>query len=119
MNADQIAEIQPALREAFDGAPITCVTFEVEGDQERWLQVVDQTINAAYPHADDPESRLRALPGVSGLRISSWEAWKFVTLECPGWDAGSLATWIDAYFVAVLACKAGDYHVDVTCENLR
>jgi hypothetical protein len=118
MNADQIAEIRPALREVIDGAPDTCVTFEVEGNQARWLQVVDHTINAAYPHAEEPEPRLGALPRVSGLRLTGWEAHKFVTLELPDWDVGSLATWIDAYFVAVLACEAGDYHVDVTYETL-
>ena len=118
MNADQIAEIRPALREVIDGAPDTCLTFEVEGNQTRWLQVVDHTINAAYPHAEEPEPRLGALPKVSGLRLTGWEAHKFVTLELPDWDVGSLATWIDAYFVAVLACEAGDYHIDVTYETL-
>ena len=119
MNADQIAEIRPALREAIDGAPHCCVTFEVEADPERWLQVVDHTINAAYPHADDPEPRLKTLPGVSGIRITGWETQKFVTLELSEWDLGSLGEWIDAYFVSVLACEAGDYHVDITCETLK
>lgn len=118
MNADQIAEIRPALREVMDGAPDSCVTFEVEDDQDKWLQVVDHTINAAYPYADNPEQRLKALPGVLGLSITGWEAQKFATFELPEWDVTSLAGWIDAYFVAVLACEAGDYHVDVTYEKL-
>ncbi len=118
MNADQIAEIRPALREAIDGAPDSCVTFEAEGDQEKWLQVVDLTINAGYPHSDDPELRLKTLPEVSGLSITAWEAQKFATLEVTEWDVTSLAEWIDAYFVAVLGCEAGGYHVDVTYEKL-
>jgi hypothetical protein len=118
MNADQIAEIRPALREVIDGAPDSCVTFEADGNQENWLQVVDRTINAAYPHAEDPESRLKTLPRLLGLQVTTWEAKKFVTLELPDWDLASLAAWIDAYFVVVLGCEAGDYHVDVTYETL-
>jgi len=59
MNADQIAEIRPALREVVEGAPDTCATLEVEGDPEKWMQVVDRTVNAAYPHCDHPEGRVR------------------------------------------------------------
>ncbi len=119
MNADQIAEIRPALREVIEGAPDCCVTIEVEADPEKWLQVVDHTINAAYPHADDPGSRLKRLPGISGIRVTGWEARKFVTLDLPEWEIGSLAEWIDAYLVSVLSCEVGDYHVDITYELLN
>lgn len=119
MNSDQLAEIRPALREVFKAGPNSCVTLEAEGDQEKWLQVVDHSINAAYPHADAPEPRMKALPEVSGLKITGWEAEKFVTLEFPDRDARSIAEWIDAYFIAVLGCKAGDYHVDITYQILK
>lgn len=118
MNADQIAQIRPAVQEAIDGAPDSCVTFEIEGDPDKWMQVVDHTINSAFPHADDPEERLKAIPGFSGLSITAWEAENFVTLEAPGWDATALAEWIAAYLVMVLGCEAGDYDVDVTYEKL-
>jgi len=45
-NADQIAEIRPAIREAIAGAPHTCVTLAIEGEPDKWMQVVDHTINA-------------------------------------------------------------------------
>jgi hypothetical protein len=32
MNADQLAEIRPALFEVVEGAPDTCATLEVDGD---------------------------------------------------------------------------------------
>ena len=118
MNADQIAEIRPSLREVIDGAPDNCVTFEVHGGSGQWLQVVDRTINAAYPHEDHPEERLKALPPLGGLWISNWEARKFSTFELPALEVTPLAYWIDAYFVAVLSCTAGDYHLDITFEKL-
>lgn len=61
MSADQLAEIRPALREVVEGAPDTCATFEVAGDSERWMQVIDRTVNAAYPHSDSPEERVSRL----------------------------------------------------------
>ena len=55
MNADQLAEIRPVLREVVDGAPDTCATLEAEGDSARWMQIVARTINAAYPHSNSPD----------------------------------------------------------------
>jgi hypothetical protein len=118
MNADQIAEIRPAIREAIDGAPDTCVTLEAHGDPGKWMQVTDRTINAAYPHEDHPQERLKALPAMAGLQVTNWKARKFATFELPELDVTPLAHWIDAYFVAVLACTAGDYHLDTACEKL-
>jgi len=60
MNADQIAEIRPAVVEAINGAPDTCVTLEVEGASGKWMQIVDRTINAAYPHRESPEEKLKS-----------------------------------------------------------
>src|SRR5258708_12857166 len=83
MNADQIAEIRPAIREAIDGAPDTCVTLEAHGDPGKWMQVTDRTINAAYPHEDHPQERLTALPAMAGLQITNWAAGKFPTFSFP------------------------------------
>ena len=118
MSADQIAEIRPAIREAIEGAPDTCVTFEVTGVPGRWMQVVGQTINAAYPHEDHPQNRLTAMPAVAGLEVTGWEARKFATFGLPELDVTILARWIDAYFIGVLACAAGDYHLDITSQKL-
>jgi hypothetical protein len=119
MNADQIAEIRPAISEVIKGGPDTCVTLEIEGESDKWMQVVDHTINAAYPHSDDPEERVKSLPKVPGLvKVINWEARKFATFELADLEATALAHWIDAYFVDVLTCAPGKYHVDVKCEQL-
>ena len=118
MNDDQIAEIRPAIREAIEGAPNTCITFEVAGVSGKWMQVVDRTINAAYPHEDHPQNRLTAMPTVAGLEVTGWEARKFATFEMPELDVTVLARWIDAYFIGVLACAAGSYHLDITSEKI-
>ncbi|CAN5904816.1 hypothetical protein BH11VER1_BH11VER1_06810 [soil metagenome] len=119
MNADQLAEIRPILREVLEGAPDMCATLEVEGDSERWMQVVDRTINAAYPHVDSPEERVSklGLPSLSE-KLVCWEAGKFATFEFPQLEANSVTEWIDAYFVRVIGYTDGEYHLDVTIERM-
>jgi len=108
MNADQLAEIRPALREVVEGAPDMCASLEVDGDSKRWLQVVDRTVNAAYPHFDSPEERIRSvgLPSLSA-KLVSWEAGKFATFEFPQLEVNAVAEWIDGYlftcWVALMA----------------
>jgi len=118
MNADPLAEIRPALREVIEGAPDTCATLEVEGDSERWMQVVDRTVNAAYPHSDSPEERVRrlGLPPLSA-KLVGWEAGKFATFEFAQLEVKAVAEWIDAYFVRVIGC-ADEYHLDIACEKI-
>ena len=119
MNADQLAEIRPALREVVEGAPDTCATLEVEGNSERWMQVVDQTINGAYPYSDNPEERVSGLglPPISA-KLVSWEAGKFATFEFAQFEVKAVAEWIDAYFVRVIGCADGEYHLDVVFKKI-
>ncbi|HZF10263.1 MAG TPA: hypothetical protein VFE33_15850 [Thermoanaerobaculia bacterium] len=120
MGADQIAEIAPGLREALAGGPDTCVTFEVTGDPEKWVQFLDGTVNAAYPRETPPvlEHLLPATSPDLEPRLLGWEARKYATLKIPGADTRFLASWIDRYFVCILDCEAGGYDVDVTIEML-
>src|SRR6185312_16469864 len=117
MIADQIAAICPAILEAIEGAPDTCATLETEGVANRWVQFTDCTINGAYPYSTDPQERVKNLPPIAGMKLVGWETQKFATFEIPPSDAGSVARWIDEYFVSVLGCSA-DYDVDVTLEQL-
>lgn len=119
MNADQIAEIRPVIREVVAGAPDTCATLEVAGAPEKWMQIVDRTINAAYPHTDHPEENVRSL-GISlhSAKLVAWESSKFATFEFPELQQDVASAWIDAYFVRMIGCTEGEYHLDVTFEKL-
>jgi hypothetical protein len=117
MSADQIAAIRPAIVEAAEGAAGMCATFEVEGDAGRWVQFMDNTVNAAYPCSTDPSERVKDLPPIAGMKLQEWEPQMFATFEIPPSDPGAIARWIDGYFTAVLGCPA-DYDVDVTLEQM-
>jgi hypothetical protein len=119
MNADQIAEIRPALREAIDGAPDTCVTFTVAGAPEKWLQVLGSTINTAYPHEGDPEEWLHSLPRISPqIEVEACQPGLFATFQFPAIEITPTARWIDGWFVQVLGCLPGEYHLDIQCERM-
>jgi hypothetical protein len=119
VSADKIAEIRPALRDAIDGAPDTCVTLSVAGDSTKWVQIVARMVNAAYPHYSDPAERAKTLPALSWKsQVVNWESGKFATFEFEKLEPTSLAHWIEAYFVTVLDCVPGQYHIDITCEEL-
>ena len=119
MNADQIAEIRPAIREAIQGAPSTCVTLQITGEPAKWIQIVADTVNAAYPHTLDPQEKLNTLPKLAGHgKVVGWETGKFATFQFDKMEPTSLAHWVDAYFVSVLGCLPGEYHVDVACEQV-
>ena len=119
MSVDQIAEIQPAIREAMEGGPDTCVTFNVGGDPDKWVQFVGRTVNGAYPHSDDPEARVADMCSEHLMtKVISWESGKYATFLFGEVEATALAHWVDAYFVHVLSCGPGGYHVDIACEQI-
>ena len=114
MGSDQIAEIAPGVGEALAGGPSWCVTFEISGDPNRWVQFTAGTINAAYPHVKAPGPRLDAL---GSFAVEEWEPNKSVTGTLALKDARSIARWIDRYFAEVLDC-AWDYSVDLGFDRL-
>jgi hypothetical protein len=57
------------------------------------------------------------LPSLSE-KLVSWEADKFATFEFPELEVKRVAEWIDAYFVRVIGCTAGEYHLDVVIEKI-
>lgn len=114
MSANQIAEISPGLREAIAGGDNLCATFVIAGDENRWIQFVGGTVNAAYPHTQDPAPLIMAL---GDAVIESFEPGQYVTVRLQVVDVYSIARWIDRYFEQVLAAD-NDYSVDVTLESL-
>ncbi|MBB5034626.1 hypothetical protein [Prosthecobacter vanneervenii] len=127
MGADQTAEIRPALRELFDAvannesnADTLCVTFTVPEHPEIWVQVMNGTINAAYPRSSDPTDFLHStkLPAIPGLRLESWQANQYATWLFSSCGVDSLAEFIDLLFTALHSSLADDYSIDVVIEYL-
>ena len=113
VGSDQIAEIAAGVREALAGGPSWCATFSISSDPDRWVQFTANTINAAWPHDEAPQSRL----GGGSFTLTDWAPNKYVTGMLELEDAGAVARWIDHYFVTILGCDS-DYSVDVRLERL-
>ena len=118
MNPDPLAEIQSAIRAAVDGAPSACATLCVREQPNQWLQIADNTVNAAYPFEAGPETVLKLLPEIDGLSISSWEPRKYCTVALEDLSASDVPAWIDAYFIAILRAPAGAYELVLKLEEL-
>jgi hypothetical protein len=101
-----------------EGNPGTCATLSIKGHPKQWLQIADDTVNAAYPSEVDPESLLKLLPEVSGLSVSEWEPGRFCTVRAEDLGDPALPAWIDAYFVAVFNARAGEYLLELRIEEL-
>lgn len=117
MSTTSIATIHPALQKAMEGAPDLCVTLALKGNADKWVQFINNTINAAYPYDIAPEKILQGLPPIAGFNKIDWKARQFATFEISAVDALTLARWIDTYFFGVLDCRA-NYDLDITYENL-
>ena len=118
MNPAQQAELESALRDVIAGAPDRCATLECAHGDRQWMQIVDCTINASYPHDVPPEEILRRLPVLHEVRVVGWEARKFVTFQMPSLEDVTLPRWIDAYFVNVLGCPAEASPLRISFQNL-
>lgn len=119
MDPDFLAAVRPLLREVSSGPPGTCATIELCADSSKWVQFVDQTINAAYPFEDAPEIRFSELFERSViLDVSSFAAGSFVTLLVTDILDRAVIEWVEDYLVEVLGCDRTDLAVDMQIEQL-
>jgi hypothetical protein len=119
MNPDFSAAIYPLLREVASGPPGTCGTIELCADNNKWVQFMDQTINAAYPFEDDPETRLPELLKRSVvLEVSTFAEGSFLTLSVKDILDKAVIDWVEDYIVDVLGCDRSNLTVDTWIEQL-
>lgn len=119
VSTHQISQIKPALRELATSDPKDCLTFEIDGNDTCWLQIMGLHLNAAYPRDTTPDLLLLELADAGWISgVLSWEAKKYVTFVVSDWDLNELADWIDIYFVKILGCPDSSYELNVTWERL-
>ena len=116
MEADRIATLTPTIAEVFSASTteIWCATFTVSGDGERWIQVMREQLNFAYPHQRDPEALVAecGLPSWATLSLTEWEAKNFAAFEFPaGLQPSDVARIVDTLLVAVIGAPP-DYTVE-------
>lgn len=112
---DLIAGMTPLLARIIAGPDSMCLTLTLEGDEDRWVQYMADSVNAAYFGDEPPSDDL--LYALGPAVITSFEAANHLTVTLAARDPESIAAWIYDYFQQVLEC--GDAFVlDVMVEDL-
>jgi hypothetical protein len=112
---DVVAGITPLLASVIEGPSNMCLTLNLEGDADRWVQYMADSVNAAY-FGDEPPSE-DLLSALGPAIVTSFEARKYMTVTLAARDPESIAAWMYDYFWLVLEC--GDAFVlDAEVEDL-
>ncbi|MEM1083804.1 MAG: hypothetical protein AAGI48_06745 [Verrucomicrobiota bacterium] len=111
--------IEIAVQAVIQEAGGNCATLESPTDSDKWIQIMDTTINCHYPHGESPETRFPELLGRPIVAaLDSFESELFMTVSLQGMDPSKIADWIIDYFSAVLAIDTDKYRLRLRMEKL-
>lgn len=121
MPVDQITAMRPLLGDLMASAPSAspwCVTLEIRGRPELWIQMGPDVFNAAYLEEGHPEARLEraGLRGALG-ELVAFEPKLYATFTLNDAAPDVLAELADSWFTKVLGA-GHDYAVDIALEDL-
>lgn len=113
---DVVAGMAPLLASIIEGPDTMCLTFKLEGDEDRWVQYMADSVNGAW-FGDEPPSEA-FLDTLGPAVLTAFGPREFMTVTLAARDPESIGAWIYDYFVLALEC--GDAFVlDVEIEDLR
>ncbi len=129
MGAKQIAEMEPSLREVYEGVngpddpPPACCTMETTtlSGSEVWLQVMAGTVNMAYPLTEEPLELLQrqGIRTPAGFYMVEWAAGEYATFGFDNIPPSEHAAFADQLFVKVLGCDDASYELKFSIEPLE
>src|SRR4051794_21680590 len=105
---------------AADGRTSLCVTLESKSDPNKWVQFTWDTINAAFPFADEPLGRIKALelPVFPSQEFNSWKPMQFATFHHGVKDLEQIAAFVSAYLEKVLGVSAAEEALKIEEQEL-
>lgn len=97
-----------------------CITVEVEGDPDAWIEVTWDLLNMSYPLAGPPAESLPAagLAIPEYLEVAIWDEGVFVTFEHPGEPVAGISSFLAAYFETILGTYPESIRYRVTEKHL-
>lgn len=108
-----------AIRAVVEKQGGNCATLTLEDDTEKWVQMMDCTINCHYPHEEDPESRF---PGFFGLPlVAGFEGYDpelFMTVSLTEMNELEIVQWIERYYAEVLSVDLGKAKLKLRMEEI-
>lgn len=97
----------------------TCATLELPSEPGKWLQIMDSSINAHYPHQESPDSLFPELynhPIVAGLE--GYETEVYMTISLNNMNEPEVTAWIDSYFSKVLSVDLNNGRLSLRMEDI-
>jgi hypothetical protein len=129
VGADQIAAMEPSLRETYQGVkgpddpPTSCCTLEATNLSGAgvWIQAMPGTVNMLYPFTEEPLELLRGrgVRAPAGLYLVEWAAGEYATFGFGDTSPRDHALFLDQLFVRVLGCDDAGYEPKATVEPLE
>jgi hypothetical protein len=102
-----------AVRSVVEKLGGNCATLESVAEEEKWVQLMDCTLNCHYPYEESPESLFPDLckhPIVAGF--DGYEADVYMHISLKSMNPPEIVDWIERYFLEVLS-------VDLKGESLK
>jgi hypothetical protein len=112
--------LKMVIDQAAEGNTSFCVLLESKTSPQRWMQLSWDTINAAYPFAEEPLIKIRQLelPEFPNLEIAGWKPRKFATIEHGADKLDEISAFVIAYFKKVLGVSAAKKDLRVEEQQL-
>ena len=111
--------IRIAVQAAVDRAGGNCATLESRFDSGLWVQIMDDTVNAAYPHPEAPEQLHPELFRESIIaKLLAHDPGSFMTVQVREMNPEAVTDWIAAYFSEVLSADLSNHPLRMKMENL-
>lgn len=119
MNAIILDCFAEAISAAESGDRKFFVTLESRRDENVWIQLRWDSINASYPHSTDPSQMLESV-GINlppGVELEVWEPNRFATFEHGAFPTEPLVAFVEAYFNQVLGLVPSPFTLKVTAAE--
>lgn len=97
-----LSDLIAAVRDAEEHQPDAMVTIVLPSDDQKWLQLLPDKINLAYPFDKPPREQLAELqiPNADKAIVGFWEAGLFADFETSSMSIDELSDLLNAYMVA-------------------
>lgn len=95
------------------------IMIEARNDPKRWMQIVRNCVNAAYPYEDDPAVKMRGFGRLKApLPVLNWEGKKFATFGREERPHKEIAGFIQAYMGQALGMSLEERDLKIMEEDL-
>ena len=94
-----LQDVINAVRDAADQEPDTMVTLTLSADDTKWLQILPDKINLAYPYENPPLEQLTAF-GIANIEIAAvgfFEPGLFADFDTSAMSVQQMSEFLTAY----------------------